>query len=51
VKARELAVPGAWELTPQLHADSRGVFYEWFTDASFSAFAGHRLDLHLATAL
>jgi dTDP-4-dehydrorhamnose 3,5-epimerase len=48
VKARELAVPGAWEITPQLHADPRGVFYEWFTDASFSAFAGHRLDLHQA---
>jgi dTDP-4-dehydrorhamnose 3,5-epimerase len=48
VKARELAVPGAWELTPQLHADSRGVFYEWYTNASFSAFAGHRFDVHQA---
>jgi dTDP-4-dehydrorhamnose 3,5-epimerase len=48
VKARELAVPGAWELTPQLHTDSRGVFYEWYTNASFSAFAGHRLDVHQA---
>jgi dTDP-4-dehydrorhamnose 3,5-epimerase len=48
VKVRGLAVPGAWELTPQLHSDARGVFYEWFTDSSFSAFAGHRLDLHQA---
>jgi dTDP-4-dehydrorhamnose 3,5-epimerase len=48
VKVRELAVPGAWEITPQLHADSRGAFYEWFTDSSFSSFAGHRLDLHQA---
>jgi dTDP-4-dehydrorhamnose 3,5-epimerase len=48
VKARELAVPGAWEITPQLHADSRGAFFEWFTDAEFTAFAGHRLDLRQA---
>jgi dTDP-4-dehydrorhamnose 3,5-epimerase len=48
VKARELAVPGAWELTPQLHADSRGAFYEWFTVSSFTTFAGHRFDLHQA---
>ncbi len=48
VKARELAVPGAWEITPQQHADDRGVFYEWFTDSGFRAFAGHRLDLQQA---
>jgi dTDP-4-dehydrorhamnose 3,5-epimerase len=45
VKVRELAVPGAWEITPQLHADSRGLLFEWFTDAEFTAFAGHRFDL------
>jgi dTDP-4-dehydrorhamnose 3,5-epimerase len=48
VKVRELAVPGAWEITPQLHADSRGVFFQWFTDQDFTAFAGHRLDLRQA---
>ncbi|HEX2286463.1 MAG TPA: dTDP-4-dehydrorhamnose 3,5-epimerase [Mycobacterium sp.] len=48
MKVRELAVPGAWEITPQLHADARGLFYEWFTDAEFTAFAGHRLDLRQA---
>ena len=48
VKVRELAVPGAWEITPQLHADSRGLFFEWFTDSAFTAFAGHRFDLHQA---
>ena len=46
--ARELAVPGAWEITPQLHADSRGVFLEWFSDPAFTAFAGHRFDLRQA---
>jgi dTDP-4-dehydrorhamnose 3,5-epimerase len=48
VTVRELAVPGAWEITPKQHADDRGVFFEWFTDAGFRAFAGHRLDLYQA---
>jgi dTDP-4-dehydrorhamnose 3,5-epimerase-like enzyme len=48
VKARQLAVPGAWEITPQLHTDARGVFFEWFTDAAFTEFAGHRLDVRQA---
>ncbi len=48
MKARELAVPGAWEITPQLHGDSRGAFYEWFTDSAFTEFAGHRFDLRQA---
>ena len=46
--ARELTVSGAWELTPALHTDSRGLFFEWFTDPAFEAFAGHRFDLHQA---
>jgi dTDP-4-dehydrorhamnose 3,5-epimerase len=45
---RELTVPGAWEITPRLRADSRGMFFEWFTDAEFTGFAGHRFDLHQA---
>jgi dTDP-4-dehydrorhamnose 3,5-epimerase len=48
VTARELAVPGAWEITPQVHTDSRGLFFEWFTDSGFTEFAGHRLDLRQA---
>ena len=48
MKVRELAVAGAWEITPQLHADSRGVFFEWFTDPGFTAMAGHRFDLRQA---
>lgn len=42
---RELTVPGAWEITPTLHTDSRGVFFEWFTDRGFRGFAGHGFDL------
>jgi dTDP-4-dehydrorhamnose 3,5-epimerase len=48
VTARELVVPGAWEITPQLHGDARGTFFEWFTDAEFSALTGHRLDVRQA---
>ena len=48
MEVRELAVPGAWEITPKQHADDRGVFFEWFTDKEFQGFAGHRLDLHQA---
>jgi dTDP-4-dehydrorhamnose 3,5-epimerase len=45
---RELAVPGAWEITPTLHNDSRGTFSEWFTDSAFTEMTGHRLDLRQA---
>jgi dTDP-4-dehydrorhamnose 3,5-epimerase len=48
MNVRELDVPGAWEITPQLHSDSRGVFFEWLTDRRFTAFAGHRLDVRQA---
>jgi dTDP-4-dehydrorhamnose 3,5-epimerase len=48
VKVRELAIPGAWEITPQLHTDARGMLFEWFTDGEFTAFAGHRFDLRQA---
>ncbi|WP_019972259.1 dTDP-4-dehydrorhamnose 3,5-epimerase family protein [Mycobacterium sp. 141] len=46
--ARELKVPGAWELTPKLHGDSRGMFFEWFTASGFSGFTGHKFDLQQA---
>ena len=46
--ARELAVPGAWEISPALHPDDRGLFYEWFTQRDFTAMAGHHLDLQQA---
>lgn len=45
---RELAVPGAWEITPAVHPDSRGRFFEWFTDDEFAEVTGHRLDLRQA---
>lgn len=45
MKARELDVPGAWEITPTIYVDSRGLFFEWLTDHGFRAFAGHSLDV------
>ena len=48
MSVRELAVPGAWEITPRVHADARGTFFEWFTDDAFRDFAGHRLDVRQA---
>jgi dTDP-4-dehydrorhamnose 3,5-epimerase len=45
---RELDIPGAWEITPAVRGDSRGLFFEWLTDREFSAFAGHRLDVRQA---
>jgi len=48
VTVRELSVPGAWEITPKVHADSRGGFFEWFKDSEFTAFAGHSFDLKQA---
>ncbi len=45
VTARELSIPGAWELVPTLHGDPRGLFFEWFTDKGFAEFAGHRFNL------
>ncbi len=48
MKVRELKVPGAWEITPTIHGDSRGLFFEWLTDRGFKSFAGHRLDVRQA---
>jgi dTDP-4-dehydrorhamnose 3,5-epimerase len=48
MQARELDIAGVWEITPQLHSDSRGMFFEWLTDRGFTGFAGHRLDVQQA---
>ena len=48
MQVRELSVPGAFEFTPVQHADSRGVFLEWFREDVFTEATGH--PLHLAQA-
>lgn len=42
---RELAVPGAWEITPRQFGDPRGVFLEWFSQSAFAPVVGHELTL------
>jgi dTDP-4-dehydrorhamnose 3,5-epimerase len=48
MEVRELDIAGAWEITPQAHPDSRGLFFEWLKDRDFTEFAGHRLDVRQA---
>ena len=46
--ARELAVPGAWQIDHAVHPDERGLFYEWYARDEFVEMTGHRFDLHQA---
>jgi len=48
MKVRELDIPGAWEITPEIHGDARGLFFEWLTDRGFTGFAGHSFDVRQA---
>lgn len=48
MQLRELAVPGAWEVTPKQFGDPRGVFLEWFKAEAFAEAVGHPLDLQQA---
>lgn len=45
MKVRELAIEGAWEFTPLLHGDDRGVFLESFKADVLAETIGHRFDL------
>jgi dTDP-4-dehydrorhamnose 3,5-epimerase len=45
---RELAVPGAWEITPRQLGDPRGVFLEYFQAGPFRDAVGHGFDLQQA---
>jgi dTDP-4-dehydrorhamnose 3,5-epimerase len=47
---RELTVSGAFEVTPKVHGDSRGVFLEWFRADRFAETTGHRFPLAQANA-
>jgi dTDP-4-dehydrorhamnose 3,5-epimerase len=40
-----LDIPGAWTFTPKLFGDDRGIFFEWFQDATFLAAAGDSFNL------
>ena len=45
MRVRPLAIAGAWEITPVLHGDSRGLFTEAFKGELLSEVIGHRFDL------
>ena len=42
---RELSIPDAYEFTPVVHSDSRGVFLESYRFEPLEQAVGHRLDL------
>ena len=48
MQIRELAVSGAWEITPVVHADDRGQFLEWYRFDELQDVVGHPLDLRQA---
>lgn len=45
MQIRELSIRGAFEVTPQVHADERGAFAEWFHADRFAQATGHRFAL------
>ena len=50
VEMRELTVSGAFEVSPKVHGDNRGVFLEWFRADRFAETTGHRFTLAQANA-
>jgi dTDP-4-dehydrorhamnose 3,5-epimerase len=45
VKIRPLSLAGAWEITPILHGDHRGLFTEWFRHDHLAAVVGHEFQI------
>ncbi len=45
MEVRELSVPGSFELTPVLHGDDRGMFWECFREDVLTELTGHPLRL------
>jgi dTDP-4-dehydrorhamnose 3,5-epimerase len=45
MKIRPLGIDGAWEITPQQHADRRGRFLEWYRHDLLAEAVGHPLRL------
>jgi dTDP-4-dehydrorhamnose 3,5-epimerase len=45
VKIVELGIPGAYQVVPDQHADSRGSFAEWYRFDHLSDVVGHPLEL------
>ncbi len=45
MKIRPMSIPGAFEVTPVQHQDSRGTFLEWYRFDRLAEAVGHPLDL------
>lgn len=45
MRVRPLAIAGAWEVTPRVFTDARGVFLEAFRGDLLAEHIGHRLDV------
>ena len=45
MRTRELAIAGAWEITPRQFGDERGTFLEWFREPALTGLTGHPLAL------
>lgn len=45
MQIRELAISGAFEMTPTIHGDQRGAFLEWFRADRFEEAVGHPFTL------
>jgi dTDP-4-dehydrorhamnose 3,5-epimerase len=45
VKVEPLSIEGAWECIPQVHADTRGSFLEWFRGDALQAATRRRFDV------
>lgn len=48
VDIRGLSIQGAFEITPKVHLDDRGGFWEWYRFDELEAVLGHSLDLKQA---
>jgi dTDP-4-dehydrorhamnose 3,5-epimerase len=45
MRIRELSIKGSFEVSPDIHADQRGAFLEWFRADEFQEMTGHKFDL------
>ncbi len=50
MRTKELSITGAFEVTPEVHPDERGAFFEWFRADDFERMTGHRFGLAQANA-
>ncbi len=48
VRVRRLEIEGAYEFTPRIHPDDRGLFTEWYRFEAVEEAVGHPLDLRQA---